>query len=269
MDNRSDSNLKTRTVELCISSSEWELKAQVTVPVGPVRVDELLPIARALADALVDESETLVQQSGHTISCRKGCGACCRQLVAISEIEARRLRLLVDSMPEPKRSQLRARFGAAHRQLDEAGLLRQLKNVEQLTEADYLSLSKTYFEQHIACPFLEAEACSIYPERPITCREYLVTSPAENCSRPSETKIDRVKLPLKVFNAVARWQVKPTDYFFERWVPLIMALQWAESFPNPPPPQPGPDLLRELANNLSGKTPEAGSAAGENSAPPQ
>ncbi|HEX6728582.1 MAG TPA: YkgJ family cysteine cluster protein [Pyrinomonadaceae bacterium] len=244
----------SKTVELSISNSEWELQAQVTVPIEPVQVDELLPLARALSDALVNETQKILQQSGETISCKKGCGACCRQLVAISEIEARQLSLLVDNIPEPRRSLLRSRFAEAQRRLEEAGLLQNLKNAAQLSENDYLSLSSAYFEQHIACPFLEDESCSIYSERPITCREYLVTSPSENCSRPIESNINRVNLPLKVFNAVARWQVLPTNHFLERWVPLVLALEWAESFPSGPLPQPGPELVRELLDHLSGKT---------------
>jgi Fe-S-cluster containining protein len=34
------------------------------------------------------------------------------------------------------------------------------------------------------CPFLEDESCSIHPDRPLVCREYLVTSPAELCAGP-------------------------------------------------------------------------------------
>jgi hypothetical protein len=33
-----------------------------------------------------------------------------------------------------------------------------------------------YFLQGVACPFLEAESCGIHPDRPLACREYLVTS---------------------------------------------------------------------------------------------
>ena len=39
---------------------------------------------------------------GVRVSCRAGCGACCRQLVPIAEAEARRIRDLVEAMPEPR-----------------------------------------------------------------------------------------------------------------------------------------------------------------------
>src|SRR5262249_61904401 len=99
-------------------------------------------------------------------------------------------------------------------------------------------------------PFLEEESCSISQERPITCREYLVTSPAENCAKLGDAGVRRVRLPLRVFNAVARWQVPPQEHFLERWVPLILAPEWAEAHPEDPPPRPGPELLRDLLDHL-------------------
>jgi Fe-S-cluster containining protein len=251
-----DDSARTITTEVSISGGDWELRGRMTVPAGPVRIGELLPLARALSDAIVGETIKGVEQLSESISCRKGCGACCRQLVAISEVEARRLRQVVEEMPEPRRSRILARFADARSKLSEAGLLPHLDRANKLTDNEYTSLAMSYFGEHIACPFLEDESCSIYNERPITCREYLVVSPAENCSRPTADNIRRVKMPLRVFNAVARWQVPPSDHFLERWVPLILALDWAEAHPEDPPPQPGRELLRELLNNLAVKETE-------------
>src|SRR5262245_55056627 len=108
----------TATVEL--SHTDWNLRTQVTVPTGPTRLIQLLPLVQSLADAVVGAA---VEAQGEPISCKKGCGACCRQLVPIAEVEARRLRDLVNDFPEPRRSQVRARFAEARRRLDAAGLL--------------------------------------------------------------------------------------------------------------------------------------------------
>ena len=105
----------------------------------------------------------------------------------------------------------------------------------------------------IACPFLEDESCSIYEERPITCREYLVTSPPEYCARVGSEGVRRVRLPLRVFNAVARWQVPPQEHFLERWVPLILAPEWADEHPETESARPGPELLTQLFGKLTGK----------------
>jgi len=241
------------TADVALGGEGWRLQARVTVPAGPTRQRDLLPLAQALSDALVGEAVKAVEQAGEAISCRASCGACCRHLVAISEVEARRLREVVDALPEPRRSQVRARFADARRRLDAAGLLGQLRQPEHWSEAGYRSLAAAYFAQGIACPFLEDESCSIHPERPITCREYLVTSPAEHCARPTGEGVRRVRIPLPVFNAVARWQAAPADHVRERCVPLVLAPEWAEAHPDDPPPRPGPELLRELLDCLADK----------------
>lgn len=246
------------TVEMTLDGEGWRLSARVAVPTGPCRTDDLLPLARALSNAVVGETVRAVERSGDCISCKAGCGACCRQLVAISEVEARRIAGVVANLPEPRRSTVRARFAEARRRLDGAGLLRELQDPDAVTDSGYGALTTAHFAQGIACPFLEEESCSIYEERPITCREYLVTSPAENCSRPTPENTRRVQILMPVFNAVARWQVAPSEHFLERWVPLILAPDWAEDHPDDSPARPGVDLLRELPGHLTG---EGGSAA--------
>ncbi|APW61892.1 YkgJ family cysteine cluster protein [Paludisphaera borealis] len=250
------------TVDMTLDGEGWRFRARMTVPTGPSRPDDLLPLARALSDAMVGETVRAVERSGECISCKAGCGACCRQLVAISEVEARRIAGVVERLPEPRRSAIRARFAEARRRLDEAGLLHDLQDTETVTDAGYGALTTAYFAERIACPFLEEESCSIYEERPITCREYLVASPAENCSRPTPENIRRVKILMPVFNAVARWQVPPSEHFLERWVPLILAPEWAEDHPDDAPPRPGLDLLRALLDNLAGSGDPPGEVEG-------
>jgi Fe-S-cluster containining protein len=206
-----------------------------------------------MSDAIVGETVQGLTQAGEPVSCTAGCGACCRQLVAISEVEARRLRHVVDALPEPRRSTVRARFAEAERRLAEAGLLQDLQQAEQLSDTEYRALTIAYFAQHLACPFLDEESCSIYAERPLTCREYLVTSPAAYCAQPTTEAVHRVQIPLPVFNAVARWQVAPSAHVLERWVPLILAPTWAVAHPDDPPPRPGVELLRELLDHLTGR----------------
>jgi Fe-S-cluster containining protein len=238
------------SAEFTVEGGHFRLTARVLVPAGPARVSDLLPVARALSDAVVRATCQEVEGVGEKISCTRGCGACCRNLVAISEVEARRIGDVVEQLPEPRRSTVRARFAEARQRLERAGLLEKLQAADQWTDADYTALVVTYFRLGIPCPFLEEESCSIYQERPITCREYLVASPAEYCTRLDSAGVRRVRLPLRVFNAVARWQVPPQEHFLERWVPLILAPEWAEAHPDDPPPRPGPELLRELLDRL-------------------
>jgi Fe-S-cluster containining protein len=240
------------TANIRINEGGINIEGKVTVSTGPTRISEMLPLARSLADGIVNETVRATSEAGHAISCKAGCGACCRMMVQISEVEARRLRTVVDEMPEPRRTKIRKRFDAAMQNLTGAGL-GSLRYTERLTAEAIERLNRQYFEQQVPCPFLENESCSIYEERPITCREYLVTSSPEHCATPSEGRIQRVRIPLRLFNAIASWQVPPSTHVRERWVPLTFALDWAEKHPNDPAPIAGTELLRDLLSHLSGE----------------
>ncbi|HVK07335.1 MAG TPA: YkgJ family cysteine cluster protein [Gemmataceae bacterium] len=243
--------------EFRIEGEGFQMATRVTVPAEPITVTDMLPLARAIADVVVSKTCQTIAAAGEPISCAKGCGACCTYLVAISEVEARRIRAVIDALPGSRRAEIRARFAAAHARLEKAGLLRRLRKADRWTEDEYETLVGAYHAVGIPCPFLEDGSCSIYEERPITCREYLVTSPPEHCADPTSTSVRRLKLPLKVFNAVARWQVKPLKHMNERWVPLIVAPEWAAKHPNDPPPVPGPELLNDLLKHLRDERPAA------------
>ena len=243
----------TRSVQFTVEGDHFKLQAQVTVPCGSIHVSDLLPFARGLSDQIVGESVKSVGEAGLKISCKKGCGACCRNLVAISEVEARRIRNVVEELPEPRRSEIRTRFAVARQRLEKAGLLDRLRQSEAWTEAEFMELIAAYFPLGIPCPFLEAESCSIYAERPVTCREFLVVSPPEHCAQPSSKIVRAVRLPLRVFNALARMHAPGEKSGSERAVPLILAPEWAEAHADEPPAKPGPDLLRDLLRHLSVK----------------
>jgi Fe-S-cluster containining protein len=240
------------TVSFTIEGADFQMRSQVTVPLGPVTLGDLLPFARALSDAVVSETCRRIEEVEGRVSCTKGCGACCNNFVVISEAEARLIRKVVERLSEPQRSVLRSRFDKAQAKLRAVGLLEKLRTADRWSDEDYRILVAAYFYQQIPCPFLEEESCSIYQERPIVCREYLVTSPPEHCSGLGSEGVQRVELSMRVFNAVARCQITPQGHFLERVVPLILALEWAEAHPDDSPSKAGPELLRELLALLSG-----------------
>src|SRR5262245_21289997 len=97
----------TASVELAVGS--WRLQAKLSVPAEPTSLRTVLPVIQTLADGMVHLAVKSVEEQGKTISCTKGCGACCRQLVPITEVEARNLADLIERLPEPRRSEVRAR----------------------------------------------------------------------------------------------------------------------------------------------------------------
>jgi Fe-S-cluster containining protein len=251
----------TATVDVELTIGNRRLNTKVTVPAGPTQLIDLLPIVDRVADAIVDSAVDEAAQQGRTVSCKKGCGACCRQLVPISEVEARRIRDLLAGFDEPRRSHVLARFADARQRLQESGMLDKLLARSEWNEDVFLDVGTAYFHQGIACPFLEDESCSIHLDRPVTCREYLVTSPAANCACPRKDNIELVQLPVKVWTALARFDEGDPNSKYCRWVPLVLAPEWADEHPNTLPSRPGPELLREFFERLAGQIPTPATAA--------
>lgn len=247
-----DHGQQTVVATLGLTIAGTRVEVRLPAPDRPAGREAILPAFWVLAEAVGAIGEEAARREGRSISCRAGCGACCRQVVPIAPTEARFLRAYVDSLPEPKRAEVRDRFAAALRRLNEAGLLETLRRPQQLTKDERRRLGLAYFRLGIPCPFLEAESCSIHPVRPLSCREYLVASPARHCADPSPEAIDPVDLPVRLSGVLSRFgggeQPDPTT-----WVPLVLALEWAESHPDPVPDRPGLEWLAALVKGLTGR----------------
>lgn len=237
----------TGTIPLNIAGVEVVL--QVDAPAGPTRPRRLLPVFQQITNAIVNVAVKKAEGKGKIISCKAGCGACCRQLVPIAEIEAFHLRDLVEEMDEPRKAEIKTRFTAALEILKSAGFLEMLERPRELSLEERKTLGNEYFKLQIACPFLENESCSIHPNRPLSCREYLVTSPSENCARP-QNNIEGVDLPAKVSISVYALDSDPSAKL-HKWVPLILALEWANAHEDDSTPRNGPDLVMDVINGLS------------------
>ena len=95
------------------------------------------------------------------------------------------------------------------------------------------------------CPFLEDESCSIHPERPLVCREYLVTSPAELCAGPAQEGVTPVPVP-KVSLAARGLQEESDD-----WFPLALLMAWARDARRAAKRRPGPEWVQRFLQRLA------------------
>ncbi|MFN7926596.1 MAG: YkgJ family cysteine cluster protein [Blastocatellia bacterium] len=230
---------------LLIAGTKVEL--EVTVPTVPVRPAKMLPVFQQLTNTVVSVGMQQAEAAGAQISCTKGCGACCRQLVPIAESEAYLLQSLVNEMPGPRRANVRARFAAAKVKLQAAGLLDRILFPGELSVEARRELGLDYFQQGIACPFLEEESCSIHPDRPLACREYLVTSPAANCAQPLAETVHCVAVPGSVAQIIRTLAATRAV----NWLPLIVAIDWAAEHPDESPARPGPEWLQAVFQQLT------------------
>ena len=201
--------------------------------VGPTQLMELLPLAREISQGISAIVVADTQAHGQTISCRAGCAACCRPLIPIAPVEAIRLAEVVDAMPLDRRRAVKKRFEKAVHRMEQAGLVdaraprgrAALLSTEVGGAEAWEDTSRRYFEAGIPCPFLENEACTIYSERPMICREYHVTTPASLCASRSPEVRD-VPRPIRmseVMTAAVNDILGRRDFS----IPLTLSLEWA------------------------------------------
>lgn len=237
------------TVELALPGGI--VRVGMDVPTGEVPMRALLPALRTTADAFVDYAARMSEAAGKPVSCAKGCGACCRQLVPLARSEALRISQLLEELPEPRRSELKERFEAAVRRVEAEGLLPALEGQAGLAAGNAVDLGLAYFRLGIPCPFLEDESCSIYADRPIACREYLVSSLPARCADPTPEGIESVPLPTRVWAAIAREEAGVPGTEDAPSVPLVMAPRWAAANGGDEPLRPAPELLRSVYGRFS------------------
>lgn len=206
------------------------VEVEASPPEGPVRLDEALPFCRALEDRVIDVAVRKAQAEGATISCCKGCAACCKaQPVPVTPPEALALARLVEALPEPRRSDVRQRFAERVARLRAAGLVDAfLQRQAGLTKDEARAIAQRYFHLRLACPFLDNDSCSIYAERPFVCRQYLVTSPAALCADPFNNPVEPLPLPIAAAGATLQAAEKMTGSP-QFTVPLALALEYAQA----------------------------------------
>jgi len=219
----------TARFALKVQDTTIELSAQL--PTGPTGPKSLLPVLRNLSDSLTELAVRRAEQLGEKLSCREGCGACCRQAVPISATEARMLSQWLGKQPEDRRTVLRERFRNAANRLERTGIAQRVRAGVNATDRGTMhALSLDYFALGIACPFLEEERCTIHAIRPLRCREYLVASPAENCAHPQTMEIDGIKPPVALSQILSRWNASG-DAQKPELILLAMLDEWVAAHP--------------------------------------
>jgi Fe-S-cluster containining protein len=190
-------------MSVALTTPSGVLRGKVSVDTGPMRLAELVPTACELTNVLVGQAAQREQKAGRQISCRTGCGACCRQMVAISPPEAFYMMDMLDSFVSSHRAEVMERIERIVNELERQQMIDELMNPQYSDDA-ILPIARKYFLLGMPCPFLVDESCSIHPHRPVVCREYNVTSPAELCVDPLMNDISKVPMPLPLTVPLAR-----------------------------------------------------------------
>jgi Fe-S-cluster containining protein len=222
---------------------------KLALPSGEQPPEAILPALHTIADAVVQRAIGAAEAKGRTISCKAGCAACCRHLALISDVEARALADLVERAPEPRRSDLRARFAAAARRLRDSALIDRIDVAGGLSADRLMALARDYFRAGIDCPFLEDERCSIYAERPMVCRRMIATSPAAYCADPDDDRVQLLRVPMLA--AATLLLTSDEDPPQPAAMPLPLALDWARASPTAPPRRGADVWMRRFVQRLA------------------
>ncbi|HEY3265722.1 MAG TPA: YkgJ family cysteine cluster protein [Armatimonadota bacterium] len=142
---------------------------------------EVIARVQSACDDLV---EMVTHNHQPPVSCRRRCDYCCRQPVFITPHEGLAIRDFVDAhgMAEAVRSST-ARYlqAMASRPHARSGLATLLKSVQGLGPPPSDRQRAAVYGVH--CPFLRDGMCSIYPARPLMCREHISFDDPQRCRR--------------------------------------------------------------------------------------
>ena len=216
-------------VELPVTVNTFmgKIRATVTTSTGFVPVESLLPVARDLLGTFT-RMAAAHPTFGGAISCRSGCAACCRHLVTVAPPEAFALLDAVEQLPVVEQEAVAARFRAAQARINESLGADFTRAAQELSFGD---VAERYFQLDLPCPFLVEEQCTVYEERPMVCRSYVVRSDPSYCRTPDAPEWQRIVVPVDLTRALEGmthgvWPDAPLC------IPLLHALDWARAHPH-------------------------------------
>src|SRR5713226_572920 len=109
-------------------------------------------------------------------ACRRGCAACCHQLVPLTTLEAQRIAQYVSRLPRAERRDLGKAVDRQQQRFSAWAAARPAGGIQDR------AVNLDYLRQRIPCPFLGPEnECRIYPVRPIICRGHHALGSNANC----------------------------------------------------------------------------------------
>ena len=240
--------------EVALNTPAGRLTTAIDVPTGLIPITAIVPLTRRLGEEAAELEIRQATEAGQTISCQKGCAACCRMLVPLSAPEAFALREHIAQLPTDRRTQLLNRLSDTKDRLKQAGLWDQLNDVAEaskpVADEELDPINRSYYALRIPCPYLESETCSIYEARPAACRELLVTSPAELCQDLEQNPVAPLPVSMRMSSILGlAWGTLTSAP--PRLIPLPMALEWAERHEEASRRTwSGPALLDQILDNM-------------------
>jgi Fe-S-cluster containining protein len=160
---------------------------EITIPDKQVRLSEMVPFTHFITDQMV---KAAIDHSLLPVTCGKGCGVCCNQLVPLSIPELFFMVEQLRAMPPQERFPILSRFDTIEKHLIASNFIQTLRTIDQ-TKNDR-TIAEHYFHLNLQCPFLDQQSCTIHSWRPVVCREFNALSDPKLCADPFNNKISSI-----------------------------------------------------------------------------
>ena len=124
----------TERYEIALNTPAGQLNTAVDVPTSFVPVTAIVPMMRRLGEEAQGLELARSIEGGKTVSCRKGCAACCGMMVPLSPPEAFALRDYVRSLPVERQQRIAERLAVTKSVLLAHGLWHRLLDMGDTPE---------------------------------------------------------------------------------------------------------------------------------------
>lgn len=177
---------------------------RVTPPVAPVEAVAIVEALSGEVDSGVAERARLARAQQLRIHCHEGCDTCCNVVVMVHRPESLRVAALLAS---DEGAEARAHFAATYPRW-KAGLADVLPELTALSSArdqkPYFSLLHEATRRRVMCAFNQGGRCTVYPARPLGCRDAHALDTEEHC-------VSRVPMDHPQFRKSAALAFEPLD----------------------------------------------------------
>ena len=190
---------------------------------------DIVPPARKLSSKLAIAVREGVEEKGQSVPCGKGCCACCNSLTPLSAPEVFRMREELLVLPtETSNRILKSCIHTAERILEKMGRIDcLLKDFSKNGKPRISQINKWYGELKLTCPFLSESLCMLYEQRPLACREHIVTGSSGPCQKDRKCRPNVVPMPVSILEALGQLagELEQTDV---EAVMLPFSFSWAQ-----------------------------------------
>jgi Fe-S-cluster containining protein len=159
-------------------------------------LEDLVHPARQLCDIIIRETLEHQRLCGQPVRCSAGCMACCKYAITVSQAEALAINSMISNLPRQARQALLRNMTLAGRKI--LGTCRSTTGVPSDSSNSLAELSRWYARINLTCPYIENKLCSHYADRPLVCREFMVTSPPAQCVPSIKNERIIVDLPIRM-----------------------------------------------------------------------